>query len=50
LNKKGNDLAKIDKIDVAILSKNIINLNDKIKTMVDALNVKSSLNLEIQNI
>lgn len=49
LNKRGNDLAKMDKIDISILSKNILNLNERIKSVTENLNVKNAFNLEIEN-
>jgi hypothetical protein len=47
LNKKGNDLAKLDKIDISVHSKNIQNLNEQIKTLTDQINIKNCFNLEI---
>jgi hypothetical protein len=47
LNKKGNELANLDKIDLSILSKNIMNMNERIKTVSDHINIKNSFNLEV---
>jgi hypothetical protein len=45
LNKKGSELANLDKIDVSIMSKNILNMNERIKTVIDHMTVKNVFNL-----
>jgi hypothetical protein len=47
LNKKGNELANLDKIDLSILSKNIINMNERVKAVSDNITIKNTFNLEI---
>jgi hypothetical protein len=47
LSKKGNELAKLEKIDISILSKNIHNLNEKIKTVTEGINVKNTFQLDL---
>ena len=46
LNKKGSELANLDKIDVSIISKNLLNMNERVKTMIDHMNVKNVFNLD----
>jgi hypothetical protein len=46
LNKKGSELATLDKIDVSIISKNLLNMNERVKTMIDHMNVKNVFNLD----
>lgn len=48
LNKKGNELANLDKIDLSILSKNISNMNERIKSMTDRVNIKNSIGIEMR--
>lgn len=45
LNKKGSELANLDKIDVSIMSKNILNMNERVKSVIDHVNVKNVFNL-----
>jgi hypothetical protein len=47
LTKKGSELSTLDKIDMALLSKNIINMNERIKTVMDHMEVKNVFNLEV---
>jgi hypothetical protein len=47
LNKKGNELANLDKLDMPIYSKNILNMNERIKTITDKMNVKNSFSVNI---
>ncbi len=46
LNKKGNELANLDKIDMSILSKNIMNMNERVKSVSDHMTVKNCFNLQ----
>jgi hypothetical protein len=47
LNKKGNELANLDKIDLSILSKNIMNMNERMKSVSDHILIKNSLCLDL---
>jgi hypothetical protein len=47
LNKKGNEFANLDKLDMPIYSKNILNMNERIKTITDKMNVKNSFSVNI---
>jgi hypothetical protein len=47
VNKKGGELNKIDKIDISVLSHNISELVEQIKSVTDGINVKNSLSLNI---
>lgn len=47
LNKKGNELASLDKLDMPIYSKNIVNMNERIKTITDKFNVKNSFSVNV---
>lgn len=46
LNKKGNELANLDKIDMSIYSKNIMSMNERVKTAIDKINIKNAFSLE----
>ena len=47
VNKKGSELSKIEKIDISILSHNISELVEQIKSVTEGINVKNSLSLNI---
>ena len=47
LNKKGNELASLDKLDMPIYSKNIFNMTERIKTITDKMNLKNSFSVNI---
>lgn len=47
LNKKGNELASLDKLDMPIYSKNIFNMTERIKTITDKMNLKNSFRVNI---
>lgn len=42
LNKKGNELSKMEKIDISLISKNISNLSDQITTLLSQSNIKNN--------
>jgi hypothetical protein len=48
-NKKGNELFKMDKMDLALLSNNINELSEKILSITDNITVKNSLCLDLVN-
>ena len=47
LNKKGSELANLEKIDMSIMSKNILDMNERVKSVIDHINIKNVFNLEI---
>jgi hypothetical protein len=47
LNKKGNELASLDKLDISICSKNILSMNERLKTITDRINIKNSFAINI---
>jgi hypothetical protein len=47
LNKKGNELANLDKIDISLLAKNIITMNSRVKACIDQINLRNSFSVEI---
>ena len=42
LNKKGNELNKMEKIDISLISKNISNLSEQITTLLNQSNIKNT--------
>ena len=42
LHKKGNDLSKLEKIDISVISKNISSLSEQINTLLDQSNIKNT--------
>ena len=46
-NKKGSELANLEKIDMSIISKNILNMNERVKSVIDHMNIKNVFNLEV---
>ncbi len=42
LNKKGNELSKMEKIDISLISKNISNLSEQITTLLNQSNMKNT--------
>ena len=46
-NKKGSELANLEKIDMSIISKNILNMNERVKSVIDHMTIKNVFNLEV---
>lgn len=42
LSKKGNELSKLEKIDISILSKNLSTISDQINSLLDQSNIKNA--------
>lgn len=47
LSKKGNELASLNKLQISIDSKNILNMNQQIKAMMDQNEINNYLNLKL---
>ncbi len=46
LNKKGSELANLDKFDITIAAKNINNIKDRIKASIDQINLRNAFEIE----
>lgn len=49
LSKKGNELSKMDKIDISLTTKNIQNTNEQIKNLMKKNEINNFVNLNIIN-
>ena len=49
LTKKGNELSKMDKIDISLTTKNIQNMNEQIKNLMKKNEINNFTNLKITN-